>query len=316
MLAGAARAFDPWTEPARYQLVYQVDLSALPPGSIRVWLPTPLEGFDQHLVDLEVTAPLPHRETWDGRGNRMLYLEGPSPPAGSPPLRARFDVVREPGGGLPDREIVKGSPDDPSRYLAGQRRIPLSGVVAELGRQVAGGQPTDVEKVRAIYGYVVRTMRYAKDGRGWGQGDAVWACGSKYGNCTDFHSVFLGMARSQGVPARFVMGFPIPAESDSGAVEAYHCWAQAYEAGRGWIPLDASEARKRDRIDDYFGRLPSDRVAFSQGRDLVLAPPQRGEALNYFIHPYVEVDGRAADTPPWTLRFRRVPMRAAPGTAR
>ena len=31
-------------------------------------------------------------------------------------------------------------------------------------------------------------------------GDAVWACTSKYGNCTDFHSLFIGMARSPASP--------------------------------------------------------------------------------------------------------------------
>lgn len=28
------------------------------------------------------------------------------------------------------------------------------------------------------------------------------------------------------------------------------------------------------------------------GRDLVLNPPQSGEPLNYFVYPYVEVDGK------------------------
>ena len=28
------------------------------------------------------------------------------------------------------------------------------------------------------------------------------------------------------------------------------------------------------------------------GRDLRLSPPQDGKPLNYFVYPYVEVDGR------------------------
>jgi hypothetical protein len=34
------------------------------------------------------------------------------------------------------------------------------------------------------------------------------------------------------------------------------------------------------------------RVQFSLGRDLRLSPPQDGKPLNYFVYPYVEVDGR------------------------
>jgi hypothetical protein len=41
----------------------------------------------------------------------------------------------------------------------------------------------------------------------------------------------------------------------------------------------------------YFGNLTPDRVAFSTGRDLTLVPKQDGPPLNYFIYPYVEVNG-------------------------
>jgi len=311
--AGPAHAFDPWADTARYQLVYEVELAGLPPGALELWLPAPRDVFDQHLIDLQVEAPLPHRETLDALGNRIIHLEGATPPPGSAPLVARFDVVREPGLGLPEGEVVKDSPDDPRRHLAPRRRIPLAGVIADLGRTVVANQTTDVEKTRALYDWVVGNMRYAKDGEGWGEGDAVWACDSKYGNCTDFHSVFLGMARSQGLPARFVMGFPIPPGRVAGEIAGYHCWAQAHNTGAGWIPLDASEAHKTGRHDDYFGRLPSDRVAFTHGRDLILEPPQQGEPLNFFVYPYVEIDGKAVETPPWKLRYERVPLRNRSG---
>jgi transglutaminase-like putative cysteine protease len=44
-------------------------------------------------------------------------------------------------------------------------------------------------------------MRYDKTGTGWGRGDVLYACDAKKGNCTDFHSLFIAMARSQGIPA-------------------------------------------------------------------------------------------------------------------
>ena len=34
-------------------------------------------------------------------------------------------------------------------------------------------------------------------------------------------------------------------------------------------------------------------MQLSTGRDLTLSPKQAGEPLNYFIYPYVEVDGKA-----------------------
>jgi hypothetical protein len=47
-------------------------------------------------------------------------------------------------------------------------------------------------------------------------------------------------------------------------------------------------------------------VQFSIGRDLTLAPPQAGPPLNYFIYPYVEVDGKAFSSVNKKFSFRDV----------
>jgi transglutaminase-like putative cysteine protease len=149
-------------------------------------------------------------------------------------------------------------------------------------------------------------MRYSKEGVGWGEGDAVWACTSKYGNCTDFHSLFLGMARSQSIPARFWIGFPLSPDRVESEIAGYHCWAEAWDPARGWVPFDASEAWKAKRFDDYFGTLPSDRVVFTGGRDLVLEPAQAGPSLNYFIYPYAERNGEPVADVKGSFHFRRL----------
>jgi len=138
-----------------------------------------------------------------------------------------------------------------------------------------------------------------------GRGDAVWACENKRGNCTDFHSLFIGMLRSQGIPARFLIGFPVP-DAEAGAIPGYHCWAEFLDEKRGWIPVDASEAKKKEMPDAYFGTIPNDRIEFTAGRDIVLSPPQRGEPLNYFVYPYAEAQGKALEPPHAELRFRRM----------
>ena len=82
-----------------------------------------------------------------------------------------------------------------------------------------------------------------KFGDGWGKGDAVYACNSRYGNCTDYHSYFIGLARSIGIPARFAIGAAIPSERNDGGTDGYHCWAEFYADGKWW-PVDISEADK------------------------------------------------------------------------
>jgi transglutaminase-like putative cysteine protease len=137
-------------------------------------------------------------------------------------------------------------------------------------------------------------MRYSKEGTGWGRGDSDWACDSGYGNCTDFHSMFISLARAQKIPAKFEIGFPLPEKRGSGEVAGYHCWAKFKPKGKDWIPVDISEANKNPKMRDYyFGNLTEDRVTFSLGRDINLVPKQDGEPLNFFVYPYVEVDGKA-----------------------
>ena len=106
-------------------------------------------------------------------------------------------------------------------------------------------------------------MSYDKTGLGRGRGEAVWACDAKRGNCTDFHSPFIGMVRADGIPARFDIGFPLTENKDKRSIAGYHYWAS----------VDAN------------------RVQLSTGRDIALSPKQDGPALNYFVYPGVEVDG-------------------------
>ena len=138
-------------------------------------------------------------------------------------------------------------------------------------------------------------------------------CDAKHGNCTDFHSLFISLARAEGIPARFEIGFPVPGGAE-GTIPGYHCWAEFFVNGVGWVPVDISEAWKDPKKHDYFfGALDANRVQFTIGRDLTLQPKQDGGPLNYFIYPYVEVDGKPFDG--IEKRFSYHEAAALPGVA-
>lgn len=298
--------FDPWSQTARYRIEYEADLTRLarPHKRLRAWIPLPADGFGQRVVSLDVQSPVPVRQTRDALGNRMVYLElTPAGPPAALRVRVRAVVVRDPYRGVASPAAAPAL----QRALRANRKIPLSGPIRTRAERVCRGLASDRAKIRALYDHVLATMRYEKRGTGWGRGDALWACQAGYGNCTDFHSLLIGMARSQQIPARFFMGFPLRADQRSGKVSGYHCWAELYDRQQQrWIPVDASEAWKHRAHDRYFGRLPADRVLFTIGRDLTLEPPQDGEPLNYFIYPYAELDGQPAQPVPWSLRYERL----------
>jgi len=261
---------------------------------VRVWIPAAHSDAFQEVKIVSAAGDLPLKKTSESKyGNEIYYAETSSP---QPELHftVDYDVVRRErvtlNGTAP--RMVSLSSAERQRDLQPDDLVPVSGLPAELAAKMTQGQSQPLEKARALYDYVFTTMRYDKTGTGWGRGDVLYACDAKKGNCTDFHSLFIAMARSQGIPARFEIGFPLPPDKHSAEIAGYHCWSDFYIDGKGWIPVDISEAWKHpEKWDYFFGSHDVNRVQFTMGRDLRLNPPQEGKALNYFVYPYVEVDG-------------------------
>ncbi len=285
-----------------FEFTYLARIPALPPGSktLAVWIPLPQSDPYQTISGLKIESPFPYTTHRDPEyGNEYLYVQAPARQVSSlEEVRLSFQVTRQEHhvdfDAHPSRAQSAGADSSGlQRFLQPDRRVPLQGVIAELSAQETRGIQDPLEKARAIYNYVVATMRYDKSGTGWGNGDAIWACTSKRGNCTDFHSLLIGMMRAAGIPARFEIGFPLPADKHDGSIPGYHCWAQFYVERYGWIPVDASEAWKHPEKRNYFfGAHDDNRLQFTVGRDIRLDPPQQGDPLNYFIYPYAELDGK------------------------
>jgi transglutaminase-like putative cysteine protease len=287
-------------------------------GKMLLWLPLPQQDAYQKFQDLQIDSPVSHSLGRESEyGNSFAVFE-PTPAE----LNSGFDVTvrfvatrlehRVPLDG-PQAKIVaaNSAPPDLQRYLEPDKLVPLNGVISDLAAQHTSGDTTELAKARHIYDYVLATMRYDKSGEGWGRGDAIWACSSKRGNCTDFHSLFIGMMRASGIPARFEIGFPLPEAKAEGDIPGYHCWAEFYLNGVGWVPVDASEAWKNPAKRDYFfGAHDTNRVFFTYGRDLRLSPDQHGDPLNYFIYPYAELNGKPVSGLQTHFSFRDV----SPGT--
>jgi transglutaminase-like putative cysteine protease len=105
-------------------------------------------------------------------------------------------------------------------------------------------------------------------------------------------ALFIGMARAVGIPAKFSLGFELPAARGEGRIEGYRAWGEFYVPGYGWVPVDPTSARRRpDRADYFFGAYDENRVVFTVGRDIELNPRQKGRPLTFFIYPYAEADG-------------------------
>jgi len=278
----------------RFAATYVGTIAPPPAGTKRldVWLPVPTDGPLQTVSDVRVDTPSPSTLGRDSNGNAVAHF-AIEDPAFKDDLTVRVTARVERREAL-GREEPATAASVPASLLAANALVPLTPRVRALAAQVAGDAQDPVQKARRLYDYLVDNGTYDKTTPGWGRGDSERFCDLKKGNCTDFHSAFMALARSQGIPVRFVIGFPLKPEKE-GTVPGYHCWASFFAPNVGWVPVDASDAAKlKDPAKKayLFGNLDPDRFEITRGRDLTLSPPQKDGPLNLFIYPYVEADGK------------------------
>jgi len=285
---------------------YVATVRDIPAGlkSLDLWIPLPQTRGSQTVSDVVIDAPWQFERKRDPEfGNQYAFARIANPPAGELSVRVRFRATRQEETIAAPAE-QKASRAELRRALRADRLVTLSPRVRKLADEVTAGKTTPVEQAHAIFDHLITTMKYDKTEPGWGNGDTERACDIRKGNCTDFHSLFLSLARAKGIPARFVIGFPLTAAD--GHVAGYHCWAEFYVRGKGWIPVDASDASKLSdpAARQYlFGHLDPNRVQFTVGRDLHLTP-RTAEPLNFFIYPYAEADGAKVGTSAVALDFQ------------
>jgi transglutaminase-like putative cysteine protease len=307
----------------KVRLNFTCEIVDLPPGAkaVDLWIPIPTSNERQNIKILNEGESGAGRFTEDKTfGNRLYYRRFEMPPgdgkkpggAGrSLPVKVElvYDVDVREATVAAAKQLISTSADVPvgkfAPYLRETRTIPIKGRITDLARsiQLPDGEP--LRAGRKIYDHLVDTMVYNHLAPGAGQGNAVWACDSKTGDCTDFHSVFIGVCRWRGIPADHVFGLPLPAERPEGDIKYSHCWAQFWVAGVGWVPIDASRANKypKDR-EYYFGTLGSTWVTLAHGRDVVLEPPQRGAPINMLHGPVAEVDGKPFEGVRWRAHYK------------
>jgi transglutaminase-like putative cysteine protease len=314
-LSARVRADDTIAGVRRFEITYTATVKEWPADAKQVvlWVPLPSPTAAQAVSDVEIQLP----DGWAGRqscddegkfGNRVLCL--------TPSLHRPFTVTvkcrvdrKEVRVLAPDRAAAvppdEGGSPDPI-HLRPDRLGVVDDRVRKLAQEVTAGRHGELEQARAIYDYVLTHMAYDKTGAGWGRGDTRRACDVGRGNCTDFHALFISLVRARGIPARLRMGTSLPTDRAQGELAGYHCWAEFWVGGRGWVPVDASEAWKHPKRREFlFGNLDADRVEFSMGRDLKL-PGMRGEPLTFMSVPYAEADGKPFAGVEKSVRFKEI----------
>ena len=271
----------------KFEFHYQVTLPQMEENA-RMWIPVPQSDNYQNIEMLALETPVEHQMLDEKQfGNTILYMEL-KPEHSGQKVELVYDVERI------EKEPYEEN-SSPSRYLNATALMPVGDRFEILADSIIGDKSNvgTLMQARALYDYIIDNMRYMKFGD-YGKGDAVYACDALTGNCTEFHSLFISLARSAGIPARFAIGAAIPSDRDNGGIDGYHCWAEFYAEGKWW-PVDISEANKYTALSTYyFGRHPANRIEFSRGRDLNIDPGPQSGTINFLAYPVMEIGGSPA----------------------
>ncbi len=216
-------------------------------------------------------------------------------------------------------------------YLQPSRYVPTDGIVKATALKATAGTTTDMEKARAIYDCVVENTFRDPKVRGCGRGDIrfMLESGDMGGKCADLNALYVGLARSVGLPARDVYGLRI-AKSDLGykslglatdkATKAQHCRAEVYLREYGWVPVDPADVRKvvleeppgnRPLSDEMvskarkrlFGSWEMNWMAYNYAHDVEL-PGSAKPPLVFFMYPQAETaEGRVDPLDPDNFKY-------------
>src|SRR5438105_3422312 len=194
---------------------------------VEVWLPLPRED-DQRVLDVRLSGSAPATVVRVfPAGDRAAYLRVAAP-HGPVTLTATAAVARREvrvdaaGRGAATAQI------DPAIFaadLAPDGAVQINDEVRAIARRETRGKATVTARARALYDWVYDHMQYDKTVPGWGLGEIPYCLKVGKGNCTDFHTLFIALARASGIPARWNMGFPVaygPPAAGEQSVAGYH----------------------------------------------------------------------------------------------
>ena len=133
----------------------------------------------------------------------------------------------------------------------------------KMAARLTAGKETELEKVQAVYEYVVKNITYdtelAENVKSGYLPVLDKVLESKKGICFDYAALMTGMLRSQSVPCKLVVGY---------AGEVYHAWISVYTEKDGWIdnaiyfdgtawkrmdPTFAASGNRSEEIMKYIG---------------------------------------------------------------
>ena len=297
----------PEPESTTYQVEQTVTLSGIPEGAKKVkwWIAIPDDERFQEVLDFQalsvpgywqVARELDH-------GNRFMLVEVDSPKSDSIEAKVGFTLRRQTVQIDIDPSKTGPITDSHRQLFADELRqdephMTVTESIRAMAEKACGNERNVAIRARQLLDAVADyANHYSTDPTvpTCSIGDAGSCMEKGGGCCTDLHSLFISLARSQGIPARLQMGYRLREQNLGKEVDpGYRCWSEYFVPGYGWIPADIVEADDPSGLgrDRWFTGLTSRRLWLNQGREFDLAGRDHTDTrVSTVVIGYAEIDG-------------------------
>ena len=290
----------------QFEVTYHISVSGSG-APVRLWVPVPQDAPNyQRVIDLSWRSPVATHVLWEAASRAPIVAAAWIDPDTAREIEIIAQVAtRDRSGFNPD-----ASQEELAEYLKPTASSPNDGIVLAKASEIVGTRTVPLEKARVIYDWIVDNTFRRAETRGCGLGNIAFMLksGDLGGKCADINSLFVGLARAAGLPARDFFGIRV-ADSKvtkslgkSGNVtKAQHCRAEVYIEDKGWLPVDPADVRKvileegiaidSDKIkmlrERLFGSWEMNWVGFNHARDFTL-PGQQDGPIRFLMYPYAE----------------------------
>ena len=294
-----------------------------PSGTTRMWVPlacnAPFQQARANLFKAEGgSAALVERPQ-----DNLSFVSAEFPGGVKPVLTVTTRVATRDYAADLARPTRPGRPGNLAHFLRSTRLIPTGGIVRDTAAGITRGASTPPARARAIYEWIVENTARNPKTRGCGLGDIRFMLESRdlTGKCADLNTLYVGLARAAGLPARDVygirtapsaLGYKSLGASSATVTKAQHCRAEVWLDDFGWVPVDPADVRKvaleeppgNRALDDdmvrrartrLFGSWEGNWMAYNFAHDVAL-PGSTRPPIPFLMYPQAETGAGPVDS--------------------
>ncbi|MEJ2634385.1 MAG: transglutaminase-like domain-containing protein [Calditrichia bacterium] len=273
----------------RVHFTITVDPNAAPADeTIRCWMPYPRIYAQQTDMKLEESSP---QVKWVDRPDspiRSLYFEQPAAADQPTVFKATYSYTAYSTHHKIDVDKVQRVSLNDSTlkpYMSEQPpHVVFTPELIGLAKKIVGNQKNPYLQAKALYEWVAKNIQYSYAAEySTIPNISMYTFNHGYGDCGQEALLYITLARSLGIPARWQSGWYIMPGG-----KTIHDWTEIYIAPYGWIPvepymgiktqqyMDTLTQEQQDTLTDfYFGNIDAYRLMANCNQNQKLYPAKK-----------------------------------------